>query len=331
MAGVVAATMPSIAEAGQALLDKGGNAIDAALGCWLFAAARDDGVLLSPLIALVGGVGVGARCIDGRAVQPGAGGKRPRGFTDGEAVPPGAQIAVPRSLGAAAVLHAYGAARSLQIIARPALAAGAKGTIVEGFVRHGPSVLTMSDVQRALLRAASPTARGLLTEEDLAGARPADETRVFAPEHGWGVLRPGLETDAAERADPHPRAVQMIVAGDRAGRVVALCFRPDPEGLWVSEIGARLARDGVPVRRGVPRTTPRTATPCPAPIVLLSRQDGWYGAIGGDHTLAGRQHARRGARVGRLEAGHRRQHAPRPHDASCLTPPRISLLSGARP
>src|SRR5690606_10692291 len=71
------ASDPIAAEAAQQALDDGGRAADAAIAGFLAAAGAREAVLLAPTVALVGGLGAGTRLLDGRAVQPGAGAKRP--------------------------------------------------------------------------------------------------------------------------------------------------------------------------------------------------------------------------------------------------------------
>ncbi len=280
--------------AAELLLHDGGNSIDAIIGGFLAAAAVDSGTLFAPLTILVAGVGRGARSIDGRPLQPGAGARRPRGLAPGQATPEAAFAAAPRSLSALAIAHTYGANKSMLALARPALLAakklGAEGRakLLAGFAARGPRVLQQTEVERALLHAAGQSAGGVLMQADLEGVTPGDE-RATSFELGngttaglpsWepdaGVLRPG---DAHRRE--HVRSAETLVVADAHGTVAAIAWSPDPEGILIPEFDVRLPGDAVPVMRGVPRVAPQSPRPAALPLAILARpSDGWYAAIG---------------------------------------------------
>ena len=268
--------------AGQAIAD-GGNAIDAVIAGFLGAAGARDGVLLSPVVAMVAGVGVASRWFDGRCCQPGAEVPRPRGFVAETTIPVAARAAAPRSLGMLALLHAYGAARPMRALCAPAVAiaskaaAPARSEVLDAFGRNGSMTLASGHVARALLRAAGQANGGLLTEADLASARPADAPLAFDTINSGELALP-LSSEPA--ASTPPREAEVLVAADPRGIVSAIAFSPDDEGLLVPELQLRLPRDAEPVQRGVARVTPRAPRPAPCPIAVLRRPDGWYAALG---------------------------------------------------
>jgi gamma-glutamyltranspeptidase/glutathione hydrolase len=282
--GVAASSDPVAEEAALALLADRGTAIDAVIAAFLMAAVLRPGVLLGPIVALAGGLGAGLRCFDGRTCQGGAGAQRPRGFRTGDVIPDAARAAVPRSLGAIALLHALGATRPLSAIAKPALSSShervrERSDLVSAFVQLGPSALAASDVARAIVRAAGPTAGGLVNQTDLLEARPADVSLERVSLHGLAGGLADFALPPFDVAGAASRRAEVVVAADPHGVVAALAFAPDDDGVLVPELGVRLARDGAPVCRGISRVTPRTVLPAPAPIALLAGPDGWHAAV----------------------------------------------------
>jgi gamma-glutamyltranspeptidase/glutathione hydrolase len=277
---IAAATDPAAEEGAAEAFEAGGNAVDAVIAGFLAAGGARPGVLLAPLAALVAGVGEGARCIDGRPVQPGRGAQRPRGFREGEAIPAAARAAAPRSLGALALLHASGASKALSTLARPAVArakkadARSRASVIQAFVRHGAALWRLGEMSRPVVHAGGATAGGVLTEADLA-APPADEPATFVKTPGGELLLPPWPAPA------EARRAHAVVAADPRGGVAALAFAPDEHGVEVPELELLLPGDAEPVRRGVPRVSPGTVRPAALPIAILRRPaEGWYAAVG---------------------------------------------------
>lgn len=275
------ASDPIAAEAAQQALDDGGAAADATIAGFLAAAGAREGVLLAPVIALVGGIGAGTRLIDGRAAQPGAGAKRPRGFLAGDPIPDVARAAVPRSLDALALLQHYGARQTPRTLARAGMAhakdAGAtrRRGLLEIFGRRGATALRSGEPLRHLVSAAGAPAGGLLTETDLVEARPGDDPAVFQAHGALAIAAPWWPSP------PAGRRAQVVVAADLHGGVAALAYVPDDEGVLVPELEVRLPRDAEPVRRSVPRVSPGTPCPATAPIALMRRSaEAWFAALG---------------------------------------------------
>lgn len=288
---LVTATDPTAQAGGEAILDDGGSASDAVVCAVLSSGTAHPGVLLGPVVSMVGGVGVGTRLFDGRTCQPGLGHKRPRGFKPHETIPFAARCAVPRSFGALALMHAYTTKRPLSALIRCASSAAkrAQGApegleerlgILAAFARHGAT--TLAQQTGPLLRVAGTAAGGLLTERDLTEARPGDERPDFVGSDGAEWARPAWrETprEAALRDLLRPRT-HVVAAADGWGQVAAACYLRS-NGLSVPELGMDLPFMATPVMRGVPRVTPTTPQWAPTPIALMRRaDDGWFAAAG---------------------------------------------------
>ncbi|HEY3595835.1 MAG TPA: hypothetical protein VGL13_18245 [Polyangiaceae bacterium] len=280
-----AAAVASEESAGQGalrVLGQAGSAADALIAGFLAAAAERASVLFAPVQMLITGPGVGSRAFDGRSRQPGLGAKRPRGFVSGEPVPPAAQIAVPASLGALALLHAHDARLSLDKLAAHAttraLDTGAtiRADVIARFGHSGPSVLGESRVARPLLSLAGPPEGGLLTERDLAEVRPAGD----APQET------SLGGDFAAFVVPwaaHHRSYrrsEIIAAVDSRGVLGVLAYAPDDEGITVPELELMLPRDAAIVQRGIERTRPAEPLECAAPIAVIARANRAFLGLG---------------------------------------------------
>jgi gamma-glutamyltranspeptidase/glutathione hydrolase len=289
---LVAATDPVARAGGEAIIEDGGSASDAVVAAILSAAAVRSGVLLGPLVAMVGGVGAGTTLFDGRTCQPGLGEKRPRGFMADDRIPLAARCAVPRGVAALALVHAYSTKRPWSALVRSARATAkqqdevddgldARLEVLDALPAHGAPSLTQ--LAGALIRAAGPGAGGLLSARDLEEARPADSRPSFEAMADAELARP-VWSDAVGDEETRSETLQrthVVVAADGRGLVAAASYTPFPAGLLVPELGLRLASAAVPVRRGVPRVTPGTPLWAPSPIALLQRAaDGWFGAMG---------------------------------------------------
>ncbi len=277
------ASDPNAVAGAERAFQAGGNSVDAVLAGFFYAAGHSPAVLFSPVVAMVAGVGTTPRLIDGRCVQAGLGLKRPRGFRPEDSVPPEARAAVPRSLAALALLHAYGAKRTWSAALTPAAPVAKKASapkraeLLRLIAKSGAAALTKSSVTRALLTATGPSAGGLMSERDLQEVRAQDE-RIDAVT--VGKTRVSAIGQLAGAGDA-PRRCHVVVAADPNGLLCALAYSPDPDALEVPELEVSLTADGVPVRRGVPRTTPQTPLAAAAPLAIVQRpNDGWNAVIG---------------------------------------------------
>ncbi len=268
MKSAAVASEPAAEEAAKGVLSEGGTAADAVIAGFLAASAGRPGALFAPLVALFAGPGAGARAFDGRARQPGRGLPRPRGFVKDDAVPETARAAVPASLGALALLHAYGGTFEMDRLLAPALerARGGgqpeRGAVLRKILGTGPLALHQATIARPILAVAGRTTGGLVSEEDLTEVRPES-----APPRStsFGGHRALLTSPWPAPGEPG-RVAEIIVAVDVAGVMAALSYLPDDEGVPVPELGLTLPRDAIVVRRGVPRVAPGEPLPCAGPI-----------------------------------------------------------------
>jgi hypothetical protein len=281
--GAATATSPAAAEAAREVLDAWGSSADAVVAAFFALAGQRASGLFAPLTMLVAGPGAGARVFDGRALQPGKGLARPRGFTHGEAVPDAAHAAVPRSIGALALAQRQ---RGRQAFARladrgVALARDAgeelRAKTIATAAREGPSFAIRDPHRSALLAAAGPLARGVLTGEDLddarAGERPATDDKV----EGATLVLPAALGDASMLGAESPTSVggaggfEAIAAVDAQGVATCLVAWLDDSGVLVPELGVSLPACGVPVRRGVPRVRPGEPRDLAMPMAIVER------------------------------------------------------------
>jgi gamma-glutamyltranspeptidase/glutathione hydrolase len=287
---LVAATQAAAQAGGEAIIEDGGSASDAVVAAILSVAAVRAGVLLAPMVAVVGGVGAGTRAFDGRTVQPGRGQKRPRGFTPDSDIPDAARSAVPRSLAMLALLQAYAAKRPLSALVRVARATAKQQKepeqglaerldVLELLPKHGATSLRQLEVP--LVRAAGTTARGLVSPQDLEHARPDDTGLAFRAAPSGEVAVPAFDPAApGEERDRQAARTHVVVAADGRGLVAGVSYTI-ATGLLVPELGLRFSANAVPVMRGVSRVTPGTPLWAPCPVALMRRpSEGWFGAIG---------------------------------------------------
>jgi len=279
---IALARSSNAAASAQAALDAGGSAADAVIAGFFAMAGETPGALLAPVVALVAGGGAGARVMDGRALQPGKGVARPRGWKTEAEIPKGARVGVPRSLGLIAILHAArGRSRLADLVkGGVSLAEGAGAPRRAALLRRvgaaGPSALRAEEVSSALLAAAGPVAGGILTAEDLESALPEDVPALSA----------SIGTDVAALSVPWEAPLgrlpvaDAILACDARGLVAALVYVPTGplDGVHVPELELVLGKHAHPVRRGVPRTTPGVALEMAAPVAILSKGT-FYAAV----------------------------------------------------
>lgn len=280
----VVASEPVAAEAAEAYLRGGGDAIGAAVAAFFAAAGDDAGVLFGPLSLLVAQVGVGARAFDGRLRQPGQGLKRPRGLALDAAVPAAARVAAPTGIAALFVALRYGpsAAASRVLGAGITLAkkngSARRAALLEAVQRLGPSALGEAGVTRALFHAVGPIEGGQLTEGDLRAVSAVDQPAVI---DAAGVARvpwhepPPFDDDEQRQvwAEQLERQQGLCVADSR-GCFVVLSYDKVQRGAAVEELELVLPLVASPIRRGVRRITPGTFLPAPAPLAVQLAADG---------------------------------------------------------
>jgi hypothetical protein len=270
--GIAASSEGVAEEAALHALKLGGTTGDALIAGFFAAAGSRPGVLFSPVQILIAGPGVGVRAFDGRARQPGAGVRRPRGFVRGQEIPAAAYAAVPASISALALLHAHHGELSFARLADDgatiarSMGSSEREALITRAGQYGPSALREAGPLRAILAVAGRVEGGLLSEADFGDVRPDTalprEVEVTAQRH---LLLPPWSAPEAPQ-----RTIEVIAAVDVRGVVGVLAYAPDAEGLPVPELGVSLPRDAVVVRRGIPRVLPGEPLPCPAPIMIVT-------------------------------------------------------------
>jgi len=260
--------------AAAARLADGGGALDAVLAGYFAVGGASGGVLLAPLAILVGGVGQGTRAFDGRPRQPGRGARRPRGFLAEDVVPEAARLAIPGSLPAALVAHAYGTS-SLRSVVQPGIAAAARAgakerqALLQRIGEVGAAALLEPAYRRGLLRRGGAPEGGLVSPGDFDTAmegldhpgtvREIDGARFLVP--AW---EPGPGSGSVVPAS-------AVVAIDAHGVCAALAYGTLEDGVWIAELDLLAPKSAIPVMRGVPRTAP--GLPLGRPFALGIRLD----------------------------------------------------------
>jgi gamma-glutamyltranspeptidase/glutathione hydrolase len=272
---------PIAEEAAVAQLGQGGSAVGAVLAGFFAAAGGYSGVLLSPLTILVAGIGTGGRAFDGRLRQPGLGTKRPRGFLPEEAIPTAARIAIPGSVAAAAVANAYDGAKSLGSLVKHGILraerAGADGRAeVLGRVRSlGQGAFAEQSFSRPFLRLAGPSEGGLVTPSDLTNITNIDHAATTRHVAGSDFLEPPWsETSLAEPLPPELGIGAVVCAVDVRGVFAAVSYFRPSDGLEIDDLALLAPYVAVPTQRGVPRQTPGSPLPAPAPIAVRCNEGG---------------------------------------------------------
>ena len=291
-AAAAAGTSVAAVTGAEVLLGGGHSAVDAVIAGFFSAAGADPGVLLSPAVMLVAGFGSGARVFDGRAVQPGLGAARPRGFINESEITKGARVAAPRSVGMLLLAHGYRGRASLSEVLRPGVYAAReaeaedRARLLHRIGSTGVLALRAPEVASLLINAAGPLAGGALSSGDLeqpvtaeldATATEVDETtRVYT------------SPLPAPEAKPKDRVVEAVVACDSRGGLAAIVYTRVTEGVGVPELELLLGADAEPVRRGVTRLAIGTPRLAPSPFAALTRSPGFSAvlAIPGAATIA---------------------------------------------
>jgi gamma-glutamyltranspeptidase/glutathione hydrolase len=255
-------------EASNAALLDGASAVAACLCGYFAAAGQSPGVLMSPMVLIsVSGRGTG-RVFDGRLRQPGIGAKRPRGFAEG-GVPDAAWVAAPSNLTAAAVALAYDQGTSWARVLRPGLSE-AKRVGAEARLRalqvcsaEGRRALEKPPFSTDLLRAAGPAAGGNLTAGDLKSVPEVDHALERRVNDADVCLVAPFGGSASE---PPVLAGRVVCAVDAHGKTAALYYEDHRSGVALPELELCAPRAAVPVRRGVPRTSPGSFLPVVLPL-----------------------------------------------------------------
>jgi gamma-glutamyltranspeptidase/glutathione hydrolase len=272
---------PIAEEAAIAQLAQGGSAVGAVLAGFFAAAGGYSGVLLSPLTILVAGIGTGGRAFDGRLRQPGLGTKRPRGFLPEESVPNAARVAVPGAVAAAAVANAYDGAKSLGSLVKHGIlraeraGADARAEVLGRVRSAGQVALTEQSFMRPFLRLAGPSEGGLVTPADFATISDIDHAASTRHVADSDYLEPPWAETWSEQPLPAELGIGAVVcAVDVRGVFAAVAYFRPSDGLELDDLALIAPFIAVPTQRGVPRQTPGSALPAPAPIAVRCNAEG---------------------------------------------------------
>ena len=271
MRGVAAISSESdAADAARAVLDAHHGAVDAVIAGFFAVAGRDPRVLFAPLSGIVAGAGVGVRAFDGRAVQPGRGGARPRGFLTENEAPPAAYVAASRTIAALTTLHAYRGRASLSelvkpgVIAAKAMGASKRAALLHRIGAHGVPALRSEAVTRPVIALAGTVSGGIMTLEDIYENFPGEAEATSSPlgEATSFTLPWSPEADVSTEAF-------AVLAGDARGLVAVLVAARPSSGLSVPELEVTLPVGAKPVMRGIQRTPSGRPIEAAAPIAAV--------------------------------------------------------------
>lgn len=257
----VASSSGAAEDAARAVLPAG-NAADAIVAGVFGACAAHPGVLLGSLQVLVAGPAVGARAIDGRAMQPGRGTRRPRGFVEGAEIPLAARVAVPGLPSALATTSTAYGMMTLAKAAAPGLelaksVSKARAKVLGRIARMGAAALREPLVAEPWLEVAGVLAGGLLTAADLAEC--AATIHELDTE---GTLRaPWADSD-----DPRSGESAVLAVADSRGMLAIACWEQPSDGLRIEALDLVAPLLAIPVRRGATRVTPGTRLRSASPI-----------------------------------------------------------------
>jgi len=276
--GAATATNAAAAECAREVLETWGSSADAVVAGFFALAGDHAAGLFAPLVVLVAGPGAGARVFDGRALQPGRGLTRPRGFMHGEAVPAAAHAAVPRSVGALALVQRQRGRQTFARLADRGVAIARdtgdddRARTIARASQEGPSFLLRDPYRSAVLTAAGSLARGTLTAQDLEEAQ-ADERPALSDivEGASLVVATPLGAPIETGTDSMIGRFEAIVAVDAQGVATCLIAWLDETGVSVPELGVTLPACGAPVRRGVQRVHPGEPRPLATPMAVVER------------------------------------------------------------
>src|SRR5690606_18382980 len=267
---------PIVEEAVQDYLLGGGSALGAVLCGFFTAAGANAGVLLGPVGILVAGLGQGARAFDGRLRQPGLGTKRPRGFQQDEEIPDAARVAVPASVAAAVVAHAYDPSQKLNTLMKPGISraerGGAEGraSLLRRIRSVGAQAMNEPMFVRPMLRGAGPSQGGLLTPSDFGAIPDIDREAAEASTGSERVLTaPWAEEPLPEGYLQNIGIGSAVIAIDVRGTCAALCYRRTVDGFPLEDLELEAPLGAIPVERGITRVAPGARLPAPAPIAIV--------------------------------------------------------------
>jgi len=268
---------PVAVQAAQDALLAGSSAVSAVLTGFFAACGAHAGVLMGPLSILVAGVGSGVRAFDGRLRQPGLGTKRPRGFVADDEIPVAARVAVPKSVAAAVVAHAYDRGGPIaEVIKRGIRQAKQVGSDVRAEVlqsvrSQGAKALSSTTFTRPLLRVAGVSEGGLVTTADLSAVFDLDLAATIHPGAQDWIEAPWAQEATDASASTSGSLLMALVAVDNRGVFAGAAYSWTTSGVVIEELELEAPASAMPVMRGVTRIAPGCPIPSAVPIAIKLR------------------------------------------------------------
>jgi hypothetical protein len=281
-----------------------GSVADALVAATFALCALDASLFLSSASFLIAGPGVGTSSFDGRAKQPGLGGRRPRGFIASQSPTNAAKIAVPGLPPVLLAMHAGRGNHTLSELAQIGLSSAEnfaridsnRAVLLKAFAKERSMIFAPnheSGLRNSLLLAASPTQGGMLTDSDIDDLRcnvtdANPELRgSLTPDCDAILLDFGRDELDAE-ADALDR--QIVVAVDARGVFGAGIFVRCSDTLDLG-VGFSAPLWAVPKLRGVRHIAAGSTLASPSSIALIREGNEVTCALGvagtaGDKKLA---------------------------------------------
>ncbi len=273
MKAYAAAASSKVAQlaAEEALVDRG-TAADAVAAAWFALAGERSDVFAAPFVALVAGPSAVGRVFDGRVLQAGQGGTKPRGLRDDESIPLASHAASPRALGAALLLvgsfGSRGLTKAIQCGARTAKASGSteRARLFSRVLAAGAA--TLPSFEEEILSVVGRTHGGYITPEDLAAQAGQSTARVRELTHGQSKVvvceeAPEEIGEGALARRGLGSETESVVAVDHHGTLAAATFfvgfaAHEGRTLEVPSLGIAWPLGGVPPRHSESRIKPGT-------------------------------------------------------------------------
>lgn len=268
---------PVAVQAAQDFLLAGGSAVGAVLSGFFAACGAHAGILLGPLSLLVAGVGSGVRAFDGRLRQPGLGTKRPRGFLSEHEIPAAARVAVPQSIAAAVVAHAYDRGGPISEVLKRGIrqakqvGSEARAEVLQSIRGRGARALSSPSLARPLLHVAGISEGGLITSADLAAVAELDVSATAHPDApGWMEAPWAASASEPGVAEPSVGAplLMVLAAVDTRGVFAGAAYVWTTNGIAIEGLDLDAPASATPVMRGVTRIAPGCAIPAAVPLAI---------------------------------------------------------------
>lgn len=268
-----AASSKTALQAAEEALTERGTAADAVAAAWFALAGERSDVFAAPLRVMVSGPAAVGRVFDGRALQAGLGGVKPRGLREDEVIPLASYATVPRSLGAILLLVASfggrGLTKAIHAGAKAAKANGSKerARLLDRVLASGAA--TFASFEDEILGVVGRTNGGYLTPSDLAAEASQTAASLHDFTHGESRVQVAEEPndELAETAWFGGGGVgsetESIVAVDHRGTLAAATFfvgftAHEGKSLEVPSLGIAWSLGGGAPRHGQPRIKPGT-------------------------------------------------------------------------